>query len=272
MKIVPFGCSHMATISHAVGELNPNLCKKVFNSEMQGIIGGNSNEKIIEDVYRFSNKYQLDSKFHGTTFGGNASHPQPLSSDRINLDNTVFYIQTTYTNRLWLPTTLDSHTSSFHSMNLNGALLYRNNEFAKKELNKFYETYIKYFWNHYLNLLDLLQKIDMLQTYLKSKNIPFVHMFWSFSGNDNEWQVFDTDETNHRDLSNIKEQINDILTRIEFVKPYGYNTVTEWTDDLLTKEDKEKVLQQDEIHITKSLAYKLFENVIYPECNSKISS
>ena len=269
MTIIPFGCSHMADISAAVMELDAELYNKVFNSEMQGIIGGNSNQKIIEDVYRFSNKYQLDPKFHGPILGSN-SNISTLSSDEINLDDTVFYIQTTYTNRLWLPTTLDSHTSSFHTLALNGSLLYRNNEFAKKELSKFYEKYIKYFWNHYLNLLDLLQKIDMLQTYLKSRNIPFVHMFWSFSGNDNEWQGYDIAEECDRDLSNIKEQINDILTRVEFVKPHGYNTLTEWTDDLVTKQDINTIFQEDKHHLTNSLSYQLFKDIIYPVCKSKI--
>ena len=97
-------------------------------------------------------------------------------------------------------------------------------------------------------------------------------MFWSLSGNNNEWQGYDIAEECDRDLSNVKEQINDILTRIEFVKPYGYNTVTEWTNDLVTKKDVNEVFQEDELHITKSLAYQLFKDVIYPACNSKISS
>jgi|TARA_B110000858_G_scaffold116269_1_gene132755 hypothetical protein len=271
MTIIPFGCSHMQGILEGVKEFNGPLSDELFKSEMAGIVGGNSNQKIIEDVYRFSNKYQLDSKFHRPFDDGIKFFTPTLTSDKINLDDTVFYIQTTYTNRLWLPTTLDSHTSSFHTISLNDSLLYINNAFAKKELSKFYEMYIKYFWNHYLNLLDLLQKIDMLQTYLKSKNIPFVHMFWSFSGNDNEWQGYDIAEECDRDLSNVKEQINDILTRIEFVKPYGCNTVTDWTNNLVTKQDINQVFQKDELHITKSLSYQLFKDVIYPECNLKIS-
>lgn len=270
MKIIPFGCSHMASISSAVGLKNAELCSKVFSSEMNGIIGGNSNEKIIEDVYRVANNYGLEPKFHGLDVSKNYSNG--IEFGKIDLTDTVFYIQTTYTNRLWFPTTLDSYTSSFHSFQLGGSLLYINNKFAKSELKNFYEIYIKYFWNYYLNLLDLLQKIDMLQTYLKSKNIPFVHIFWTFGGNTNEWEGIDLIDDSNRDLSNIKKQIDLILDKIDFVKPYGHNTVTEWTTDLITKHDKKTIFAEDAIHLTSQCAYRLFNEVIHPACNNKINS
>ena len=61
MTIIPFGCSHMQGILEGVKEFNGPLSDELFKSEMAGIVGGNSNQKIIEDVYRFSNKYQLFS-------------------------------------------------------------------------------------------------------------------------------------------------------------------------------------------------------------------
>ena len=269
MKIIPFGCSHMASITSAIQHKNNNEFVKYFDFN-SGVIGGNSNQKIIEDVYRTSNKIRLEPKFTGPT---NVNNPiKPIHPEEYLSSNSIFYIQTSYTNRLWLPTTLDSYTSSFHTMDENGALLFRNNPYAKKELLKFYETYIKYFWNYHLNLLDLLQKIDMLQTYLKSKNIKFIHMFWSFGGNSHEW----LDDTPNSILKNadgrfdeIQEQIKDILNKIEYIKPYGYNTTTDWILEL-QKTHKDEEIFSDTIHLSEDKYYELFKDVILPECELKL--
>jgi len=119
--------------------------------------------------------------------------------------------------------------------------------------------------------LDLLQKIDMLQTYLKSKNIPFVHMFWTFGGNTHEWEGINLIDDSNRNLSNIKKQIDDILNKIDFIKPYGYNNVTDWTDDLMKTKTREDIFH-DGIHLNQDNAYNLFTEVIYPACKSKITS
>ena len=256
-----FGCSHLAALYKAVDDKHgSNFTHQIFEQNT-GVIGGNSNHKIIEDVYRYVNGYQMEPKFCGINSDALLYSNPPLD----DLTNSIVYIQCTYTNRLWLPTTLNSYTSSFHSLATNSGLLYMNNKIFQEELIRFYGLYIKFFWNHYLNLLDLLQKIDMLQIYLKSKNIKFIQTFWSFGGHTPEWrELSEAVISKERDLSDIKKQIDDILKRIEYVKPDGYDTIDEYLlNHTSTLQENQKYV--DGVHWKSKYYEKVFNEIIYPK-------
>lgn len=161
-RIVLFGCSHTHThIKDMIGGSH-----EIYNFSM----AGNANSKIIKDVYDFVN------------------------SDTFSKDKDELIIQYSYTNRLWFPSKFEAPEFSFHSFMENTPIYYLN-KFAEKELMEFYQTYIKYFWNYDLNVKQLLMEIDLLKTYLESKNVKFVHWIFTDGGNTVEWN-YEFDKVN----------------------------------------------------------------------------
>jgi len=253
MSLVPFGCSHMASISNAISKRDSTTPNNTT------FIGGNSNHKMIEDIYRFSNRYPLEPKFFG-------EHILKDDFIRLNPKNCVIYFQSTYTNRLWLPNILNSHTSSFHTMLPNSSQITLDNKIFEEELIDFYQKYVKFFWNYHLNLLDLLQKIDMLQTYIKSKEIKFIHTFWTFGSHSAEWEqvMNDVFKNSDFDFTKVKEQIQDILKKIEYEKPAGYDTITGWVQSF-TKELTPAEKYVDSSHYKPWIYEKIYDDIIYPK-------
>lgn len=247
MNLVMFGCSH-------VDYMSINLKKSAEFKDLElnvgGHVGGNSNDKIIYDVYNFVNKYE--------TF--NTDIP---SIPYVNLDDVVLYIQYTYTNRLWLPSTLNYSRYSFHGMYEDSCNLYTYNKFASKELLNFYETYIKYFWDYNLNLFKLLQQVELLQTFLKNKNIKFIQSFWTHGGNTNEWRGISN--ITHSLDSNIKEYIDDILSKIDYIKPYNHHTIFDGTEEEVSNWPTDKKYDTDGHHYSFELYDKIFREIIYPK-------
>lgn len=115
---------------------------------------GNSNDKIIDDVYR---EAELDSKQN---------------------QEFIYIIQYSYLNRLWLPNKINM---IFHS-----ALLDEKtgewppnipNEY-KPYLKNMYESFLTCFYDDELYFNELIKKIDFLKSYLDSKKIKFIHFLW----------------------------------------------------------------------------------------------
>lgn len=155
MKLQLFGCSHT--------DLLYNFYFKDIPSCTHHSSGGNSNNKIIDDVYNF-----IESDYK---------------------EGDVVVIQYTYTNRWWVPNNLPSNQFGFHSFDTSHAPIYTTNpSFMKDDLLKFYELYITYFWDYEPALNHLLKNISLLKGYLESKNVKYVHYLWTDTGHDVEWK------------------------------------------------------------------------------------
>jgi hypothetical protein len=247
MNLVMFGCSHVDYMSI---NLSKSTDFKDLELKVGGHVGGNSNDKIIDDVYNFVNKYEMPNT-------------SEFKIPYVDLNDVVLYIQYTYTNRLWLPSTLNSSRHSFHGMYEDSCNIYTNNRFASKELLNFYETYIKYFWDYNLNLFKLLQQVELLQTFLKNKNIKFIQSFWTHGGNTNEWRGISNIASESND--SILKYIDDILNKIDYIKPYNHDTIFDGVESEVWNWPNAKKYDTDGHHYSFELYDKIFREIIYPK-------
>lgn len=158
MKLHLFGCSQTETMYW--NSLKDNKSIELHAS------GGNSNMKILQDVYEY------------------------VTSDLFDKTNDILIIQYTYTNRWWIKNNFINNEASFHSMDLE-APIYRNvSSTIKKELLKFYELYIKYFWDYDTAMETLLMEIHKTKVFLDSLGIKYIQYLWAEGGNSIEWNRF----------------------------------------------------------------------------------
>jgi len=178
MRVVFFGCSHTVNFFPILyNNFLSDSTKFIHKSQ-----SGNSNSKIIYDVYEFVN------------------------SNEFNSETDILSIQYTYTNRFWNPNILPKSQYSFHTLSYDGPIFKENPDFMRYELKHMYEVYIKYYWDYYLYFKDLIQKIDLLKSYLDSKKIKYVHYAWTDGGNSDEWNTI-------RGVEKIKKEPADLLGR-----------------------------------------------------------
>ncbi len=178
-KIVLFGCS-----------FSVDLKKQGFDNDVKGpnhnyIVddrfthGGSSNQRIVEDVYNYINSDEYSN------------------NDRLN-------IQWTYNNRLWISSNLvDNHYSS-HS--LSNSMLWDSNVGLSKYLQKFYELYIALFYDNKLMFKEQLKQIDLLRTYMDSKNVKYFQYLHSVDSHYHETSTpMHNDSDNYNPLD-VKKQ------------------------------------------------------------------
>lgn len=221
-RIVLFGCSHTHThIKDIIGSSHETL-----NFSM----AGNANSKIIKDVYDFVN------------------------SDNFSVDNDKLIIQYSYTNRLWFPSKFEAPEFGFHSFMENTPIYYLN-KFAEKELMEFYQTYIKYFWNYDLNIKQLLMEIDLLKTYLESKNVKFIHWIFTDGGNTIEWN-YEFDKVN--DALDLDSQFK----KLDLFEIDGNYRIGEWGRDNGWIDESEHMVPDGCAILTEKLLKKLKKTTI----------
>lgn len=230
MKIIPFGCSHMAGIVHYLEENGYNELLYSNPNHTTTAYGGNSNHKIINDIYEYVNSTDFNK-------------------------NVILYIQYTYTNRLWLPSKLNNPFTSFHSFQLEGCGVYFSNKFAQYELLNFYETYIKYFWDYESHLKELFKKINLLESFLKEKNIKFIQTFFTFGGHSPEWNnLFEKKE---HSLDNFK--LEEYLKNISYTKINGFESVTDYVK-FLDMDVNDKYLKDNQ-HLSHAVNKKIVDSL-----------
>jgi len=141
-----FGCSFTAVEGSVTGYEFKNYRKiireKLECNSFNYSRSGKSNEEIINDVYCISKNYE-------------------------NSKNTLFVIQTTFTNRLGL---------YFDLMNKFESICKTENPDSETEkiFIDFYNDWLKYFYNKKLQLLEFEKSIDFLSAWLNKLNIPFI--------------------------------------------------------------------------------------------------
>jgi len=141
-----FGCSFTAVECSDTGYEFKNYRKLIEEKLSCNSINysrpGKSNEEIINDVYCISKEYE-------------------------NLQNTLFVIQTTFTNRLGL---------YYDLMNRFDSICKTENTESEKEkiFINFYNDWLKYFYNKEFQLLEFEKSIDLLCAWLSKMNIPFL--------------------------------------------------------------------------------------------------
>lgn len=221
-RIVLFGCSH--THTH-IKDMIANS-HEIYNFSM----AGNANSKIIKDVYDY------------------------VTSADFSVDKDELIIQYSYTNRLWFPSKFEAPEFGFHSFMENTPIYYLN-DFAKEELMEFYQTYIKYFWNYDLNVKQLLMEIDLLKTYLESKNIKFVHWIFTDGGNTVEWNYEFDKVNNELDLDSQFKKLN--LFEID-----GNYRIGEWGRDKGWVDETEHMVPEGCVILTEKLLKKLKKSTI----------
>lgn len=221
-RIVLFGCSHTHThIKDMIGSSDETL-----NFSM----AGNANSKIIKDVYDFVNSHNF------------------------SVDNDKLIIQYSYTNRLWFPSKFEAPEFGFHSFMENTPIYYLN-KFAEKELMEFYQTYIKYFWNYDLNIKQLLMEIDLLKTYLESKNVKFIHWIFTDGGNTIEWN-YEFDKVN--DALDLDSEFK----KLDLFEIDGNYRIGEWGRDNGWIDESEHMVPDGCVILTEKLLKKLKKTTI----------
>jgi hypothetical protein len=196
MRLVIFGCSHSVYFSHT---LSDNFLEG-FDKFIPKGRSGNSNAKIIHDVYDF------------------------INSNEFNIDTDVLSIQYTYTNRFWSPNILPKSEYSFHTLDYGGPIFKENPSFLRNDLKKMYETYLTYFWDYNLHFDYLVQKIDLLKSYLDSKNIKYVFYSWTDGGNTDEWkQVSGLTKTKDEDKLSYEN-----FDKLGCIKIDGFRFIEPW--------------------------------------------
>jgi hypothetical protein len=158
-RIVFFGCSHTNRLFH---ELSLNENKETF---LDFSVSGNSNAKIMWDVYQF------------------------IKSNDYNPQTDILSIQYTYTNRWWVLNHLPRNEASFHSFKTNIGIYGDLPKSIETELNTFYQTYIKYFWNYDTSLQSHIMEIEKLKAFLDVNNVKYIHWAWTDGGNTDEWNT-----------------------------------------------------------------------------------
>lgn len=189
-RLVIFGCSHSEELFYKYFKKYSNVIRK-SNS-------GNANSKIIWDVYHF------------------------VKSNDYNPETDILSIQYTYTNRFWVPNHLPNDWSSFHSFKYDIGIYINLPDSIKKELNKFYETYIKYFWNYDTALQTQIMEIEKLKAFLNINNVKFIHWTWTDGGNTDEWN------TEKIFKNNQSIDINDELKKMECEQIDEYYLCRNW--------------------------------------------
>lgn len=223
-----FGCSHTRILY--LNYIKDNIHNIVFK-DCSSL--GNSNQKIIWDVYQVVNSKKFDKK------------------------NDILVIQYTYTNRWWRPNILPHQSSSFHSFS-NQSPIYRNNKPFDDELLKFYSTFIKFFWDSETSFTQHLMDIEFLKTYLDVNKIKYIHYCWTDNGNPQEWNQDSIDIENKQVSHTLLENLN----CEHFENNY---LIGHWV--------REKGWTQDDDHIKpihhKDYFYKILDK-IYLKFDSKI--
>ena len=168
-KIILFGCS----FSYDLKESGFDLVEHNYNIIDKFTYGGNSNQRIVEDVYNY------------------------INSDEYT-DTDILNIQWSYNNRLWVPSNLiDSHFS-FHG--LQDGLIFNSNEGYAKYLRKFYQLFIGLFYDNELFFKEQLKQIDLLRTYMDSKNIKYFQYLHSVNSHFHETSINDGKKVGYSDL------------------------------------------------------------------------
>jgi hypothetical protein len=162
-KVVIFGCSFSAHLFEHLRPEHPYVFKTLAK-------GGNSNQRIITEVYDYVNSDEY----------------QP--SDILN-------IQYSYTNRFWTPSRLNKPYLSFHG--LRDGFIYQENRALAPKLKKFNELYLTLFFDNKLYFEHHLKQVDLLKTYLDSKNVKYNHYlhnkdshYWEIAKNNHDgWDL-----------------------------------------------------------------------------------
>lgn len=178
-RIIVAGCSYSVD-----NDYTKVLSKYYINADIINLAkDGNSNDKIIKDVYDFANKE--------------------------NVENCLFICQLTYLHRLgfyhssinrWLdyqpsfifntPKIVDNKIEFGFHKKLTNFLFFekdvvKNNIIANK-LKDMYETYLSYVYDDEQNFDRMIQQIDFLQSYIESKNAKILYIYWPDIKNDTE--------------------------------------------------------------------------------------
>lgn len=213
MRIIIFGCSF--SNHHLKGKF-----KKMGYTCIDKSMGGNSNYKIINDVYNFvKNDYQKGD---------------------------VLLIQYSFISRFWHPNNLLNDEYGFHSMAFNSPIYYNNKSF-QDDLKKFYELYLKLFFNKEKTLEYHLMKIDMLKSFLESNDIKFIHYMWS--PNPCFEEIGETD--------NKKIEVKFSLEKYNFLKFEGY----QFLEDFIFKNQYNNA--EDDPHYDNTLGSEIVYKILY---------
>tara|TARA_B100000925_G_scaffold260317_1_gene216373 strand:+ start:392 stop:1147 length:756 start_codon:yes stop_codon:yes gene_type:complete len=156
-KVVFFGCSYSLDLPTTLIKGYPPNGRRIddeIDFQPRAFAqGGSSNDNIINRVYEYVNSEEYKP------------------TDILN-------IQYSYTNRLWLPSRLKGAETSFHGLN-GSAITKMNGARYEKMLLQFYENFMVLFYDNKLYFENLLMKVDMLRSYLDSKNVKYVHFLHS---------------------------------------------------------------------------------------------
>lgn len=195
IKVVFFGCS----FSIDLGEVIDGRSEFSHIDYDIKAIGGNANQHIITQVYDYINSDEY--------------HP----SDILN-------IQYSYTNRFWTPSRLKGAHHSFHG--LHGGQLTVKNSHIDDKLNKFIELYTMLFFDNKLYFEHHLKQVDLLQTYLESRNVKYVHYLHSV--NSHYWEVSKNKDGWNAVTPYHNTEINSDLSKFNFITFEGERCLGEW--------------------------------------------
>ena len=168
-KIILFGCS----FSHDLIHEGFDRVEHNYDVIDKFTYGGNSNQRIVEDVYNY------------------------INSDEYT-DTDILNIQWSYNNRLWVPSNLINSHLSFHGLQ-NSAIVDKNRGYTKY-LSKFYELFIGLFYDNELFFKEQLKQIDLLRTYMDSKNVKYFQYLHSVNSHFHETSFNDGKKKGYSDL------------------------------------------------------------------------
>lgn len=186
-----FGCSHTKVL-YSTHLKNVDVFK---NHSVEG----NSNQKIISDVYKFVN------------------------SKSFNLESDVLVIQYTYTNRWWRENILPFPNAGFHSLSLDSPIYNEEvNKSYSSELLSFYETFLKFFWDYELSLREHIMNIELLKSFLDLKKVKYIHYMFSDGCNNDELNYI-SKSTNFND-----NEIDNTLNNLGLMKVENNFIIEQW--------------------------------------------
>jgi hypothetical protein len=149
-KFYLFGCSHTANVQCDTFPFFDNAIPLCF--------GGNCNDKIIRD---------LKDAILGVT-----------DNFTKKADKVYFNIQFTYFNRIEFYSDIDEKYLTFHSPNVLNQHFTTKNEFGDM-YDKFYETWLTYFFDEETRLKELLRECRILKNLMDSFDIKFSWYLWA---------------------------------------------------------------------------------------------
>jgi len=219
--LLSFGCSFTEG-----GGLNDPRYHQYIQSNI-------ANEHL--DQYMLDHSYPsylaklLDCEFvnYGVSCAGNEFILKSVYDQCKNIDSTksiLITVQTSILSRMMLTSADDKNIS----YNINSDQQYL------QYIGDYYRTYIQRFYNQYREFDKLIMNVDLLQTWLKTKNIDFVFIAWESVG-DVPHEYFCHSGINNGSFSKFTELKKQLISDLPNI-PYVDMHATEQGNELIARE------------------------------------